>query len=147
MSCRVLHVHGISSFSVMVLIVPRGALPRLTGHCLAPDGLNSRAPMPACPPHQGETSATIWDVGSRHVTPSPQNTTKGGVCWVMGHMQSYPPPRAITRRRIRRQSTRRDASNLEERTPQLTPTDPSRTIYPRQPGTPVEPERNHTTSR
>lgn len=27
--------------------------------------------MLACPPHQGETSATIWGVGSRHITPSP----------------------------------------------------------------------------
>lgn len=47
------------SFSVMVLVVLRGRLPCLTGRCLAPDGLNSRAPMLACPPYRGETSATL----------------------------------------------------------------------------------------
>ncbi len=53
-------------------------LPRLTGHCLAPDGLNSRAPTLACPPHQGETSATIWSVGSRHVNPPHPRTSSDG---------------------------------------------------------------------
>lgn len=44
----------------MVLVVLRERLPRLTGRCLAPDGLNSRAPMLTCPPRRGETSATIY---------------------------------------------------------------------------------------
>lgn len=74
---------------------------------------------------------------------------QSGECWfptrqptttehaVMGYIWSHPPPHTITRRRMRCQSTGRDALNLTERTPQLTPTDPSRTIYPQQLGTPV----------
>lgn len=74
-------------------------LPRPTGRCLAPDGLNSRAPMATCPSPPGETSATLRGVDSRHVSPShPEHQ-------VTGRIWSYPPPRAITRRRIRRQFT------------------------------------------
>ena len=93
--------------------------------------------MLACPPHHGETSATIWGVGSRHVTPSPPEHQ------VTGHIRSYPPPRAITRRKTRCQSYGRH----EERPPQLTRTDPSQTIYPRQSHAPAGPGRNHTASR
>ena len=80
-----------------------GRLPRVTGHCLAPDGLNSRAPMPACPHHLGETSATIWGgVGSRHIIPSPPEHRVTDRIW------PRPPPRAITRQRTRCQSYGRD---------------------------------------
>lgn len=44
---------------------------------------------------------------------------------------------------MRCQSDGRDLQNPEERAPQLTRTDPSRTARPLQPGAPVEPERNH----
>lgn len=49
------------------------------------------------------------------------------------------PSRAITKRRTRRQPYGRG----KERRPQLTRTDPSRTVYPRQPRAPAGPERNH----
>lgn len=77
-------------------------LPCLTGRCLAPDSLNYRAPMPACPHHRGETSATIWGVGSRHVNPSPPEHR------ATGHIWSCPLSRTITRQRTRYQSHRRD---------------------------------------
>lgn len=51
--------------------------------------------MLACPPYRGETSATVWSVGSRHVSPSPPEHR------VMGRTWPCPPPRAITRRRTR----------------------------------------------
>lgn len=113
----------------------------LAGCCLAPDGLNSRAPMLACPPYRGETSATIRGLGFRHASPSPD------VLGVMGRIWPHPPSRAITRRRTQCQSRGRDLLSFEERAPQLTHTDPSRTVYPLQPGAPAEPERSRTASR
>lgn len=85
----------------MVWFVVRGICPTLTGHCLAPDGLNSRAPMLACPHHQGETSATIGGVGSRHVSPSPPEHRVTGRTW------SCPPP-------MRSRNRGHDASPMEE---------------------------------
>lgn len=100
--CRMPHVHGVSSFSAMVLVVLWSVCPVRQGCCLAPDGLNSRTPMLARPPHRGETSSTTWGVGSRHVNPSPPEHR------VMGYTWSCPPPRAITRRRTRCQSYEKD---------------------------------------
>lgn len=88
-------------------------LPRLTGHCLAPDGLNSRAPIPACPPYHGETSTTVRSVGSRHVTPSPPRT-------------SGDRPHTVASA-VPCDHETADATPVQERTPQLTRTDPSRT--------------------
>lgn len=89
------------------------------------------------PPHSG--------FGSRHVSPSPPEHR------VMGYIWPYPPSRAITRRRIRCQSNRRDSPSPEEQAPQLTRTNPSRTVHPRQSRAPAEPaagpERNRTASR
>lgn len=67
--------------------------------------------MLARPPHRGETSATIWGVGSRHVSPSPPEHR------VMGRTWPCPPPREIPRQRTRCQSYRKD----EEQAPQHTP--------------------------
>lgn len=72
--------------------------------------------MLARPPHQGETSATLGDVGSRHISPSPPEHR------MMGRIRSRPPPRAITKRRTRCQSDGRDPPSHEERAPQLTRT-------------------------
>lgn len=57
---------------------------------------------------------------------------------VTGSIWPCPPPRAITRRRTRCQSHGRG----EERAPQLTRTDPSRTAHPQQLHAPAEPERS-----
>mgnify|MGYP001745176141 CR=1 FL=1 len=109
----------------------------LAGCCLAPDSLNSRTPMAARPPHQGEMYATIRGVGFRHATPvTPEHR-------VTGRIWPCPPSRAITRRRTRCQSDRKDSLSPTERAPQLTRTDPSQTVYPLQPGAPVGPEQNH----
>lgn len=59
--------------------------------------------MLARPPHRGETSATIWGVGSRPVSPPPPEHR------VMSHTWSCPPPRAITKRRTRCQSDGRNS--------------------------------------
>ena len=61
--------------------------------------------MLARPPHPGETSATIWGVDSRHVSPSPpeHRTT--------GHIRPHPPSHAIIRRRMRCQSRRERPSS------------------------------------
>lgn len=91
----------VSSLSLMVgLGCVVGRPPRLTGHCLAPDGLNSRAPTLGCPHHPSETSATLRCVGPDVVTPSPQNTLKGGKA---GHVAAS-AARVITRRRMQCQS-------------------------------------------
>ena len=91
--------------------------------------------MLACPPHRGETSATLQGIGPRRRQPITPNTTKGDARWVMGHMWTHPPSHAITKQEIRCQS--------KERASQLTRTDPSQTVRPRQSNTPAEPERNH----
>lgn len=67
--------------------------------------------MLACPPYQGETSATIWGVGSRHVTPSPPEHR------VMGRIWPCPPPRDRTRRRTRCQSYGKDERGANSHTP------------------------------
>lgn len=51
--------------------------------------------------------------------------------------------RAITRRRTRCQSNRRDSPSPTERAPQLTRTDPSRKAHPQQSHAPAKPEQNH----
>ena len=109
----------VSSFS-MVWLVLRGALPRPGGCCLAPNGLNSRAPILACPPHWGETSATIRGLGFRHASPSPD------VLGAMGRIWSHPPSRAITRRQTRCQSNREtlNARPTPPAIPQQTPSHP-----------------------
>ena len=85
------------------------------------------------PPSRGETSITIWGVGSRHVSTSPPEHR------TMGRIWPCPPPRATTGRRTRCQPHGRGKGQA----PQLTRTDPSRKTYPRQSHAPARPGRNH----
>lgn len=63
-------------------------LPRLTGCRLAPDDLNSRRPMLACPHHWGETPTTLWGVGSRTSSP-PGSTTSDERTFHVGWVDQY----------------------------------------------------------
>lgn len=74
----------------------------VAGYCLAPDGLNPRAPTVSLSTHLGETSATPQGVGSKHTSPSPQTTTKGGREIV--HMRPCPPSHDRMGQRTRCQS-------------------------------------------
>ena len=136
--CRVPQAHDVSSFS-MVWLVLRGVCPgwrvavllpmALT---LGPDGTRVHPHRVRRPPHSGVLAHDV-------VSPSPRTPRKavregGGL-----HVDTPPPSHAITRRGTRCQS--------KERPPQLTPTNPSQTVHPRQSGAPAEPERNHTTLR
>ena len=83
-ACLMFMVSSLSPW--LVLVVLWSVRSAVSGCCLAPDGLNSRAPILARPPHRGETSATMWGVGSRHISPSPPEHRVAGYIW------SYPPP-------------------------------------------------------
>lgn len=70
--------------SVMVLAVLWGVRPALSGCCLASDGLNSRVAMLARPHPWGETSVTVWHVGSDTSPHHPQNI---GLWVAYGHIR------------------------------------------------------------
>lgn len=132
------HVHGISSFSMLVLVVLLGALLHpWRAAVLLPMALTLRRRCSPVHPTKvrrpPQSGALVPDTAG----PSPPEHR------VMGHIWPHRPPRAITRRTVRRQSDGRDSPSPEKRAPQLTHTDPSRTVYPPQPGAPAEPERNH----
>lgn len=81
--------------------------------------------MLACPPHQGETSATVWglvpDTSTHHLRTSGDAMT--------GRMQSHPPPRAITKRRMRYSPTEETRSGHSNSHVPIR-SEPSRTPHP-----------------
>ena len=94
-----------------------GRPPHLSGCYLAPDGLNSRTPMLACPPYRSETFATIrvcWFPTRQPITP---RTSGDGP-----HMAAPPAPC---------NHETEDAMSVRWKrqggAPQLTRDDPSRT--------------------